>query len=372
MTSTLALAPSALGWSPEDLATLGVTWLGDIYRSDAVLDAERAQVFSRSWALVATTAELSSPGDYLATTVAGAPVLVLRDANDQVAAFHNVCRHRGLTLAEGRGHFGRHITCPYHQWSFRSDGTLVNVPQEDPEFAGIDKAAWSLVALPVAEWHGLVFVRLSPDGPTLEESWGALGLRLDDFCTGPLVEVARLEYEVDCNWKFLIENHVDVYHLWYLHSKSLEGYAHKRFRWETLGDNWWSYEPLKDPSTAPLPPAALGWLDDAQRSGIGAHLLFPNLMVVTTGRYFATYDATPVAPDRTRLTLRIRSTAGSDPGPLVDDVRSFMAEDLEVCRRLQQATASPAFSLGPLAIAHEAPVRSFHSSLRRRLVHANR
>jgi phenylpropionate dioxygenase-like ring-hydroxylating dioxygenase large terminal subunit len=176
------------------------------------------------------------------------------------------------------------------------------------------------------------------------------------------VEVARVDYDAECNWKLLVENHVDVYHLWYLHSRSLSGYAHRRFRWESFGDNWWSLEPLKDPSGA---PASLPWISEEERCGIGAHLFFPNLMIVTTGAYLATYDAVPLAPDRTRLTLRVRAQAGTDATPLVGDVRSFLAEDVEACRRLQEATGSPAFGVGPLAASHEEPVRRFHASLRR-------
>ncbi|HTT93022.1 MAG TPA: aromatic ring-hydroxylating dioxygenase subunit alpha [Acidimicrobiales bacterium] len=336
--------------------------------SEHVLRAEKERVFASSWFLVATAEELAAPGEYLATSVVGAPVIVVRGGDGQLGAFHNVCRHRGLTLVEGRGRLGRFLTCPYHQWSYRLDGALAKVPQEEEEFPGLDKSRRGLVPLALSEWHGMVFVRLSLEGPSLQTSWGALGRQLHHFCGGPLVEVARVSYEAYCNWKLLVENHVDVYHLWYLHSRSLRAYAHTRFNWQVLGDNWWSHEPLKDPAGAPGPPVALAWLDEAERTGIGAHLLFPNLMIVTTGRYFATYDAVPLTPGRTLLTLRIRAAAGTGPGPLVDDVRSFMAEDLEACRRLQEALGSPAFALGPLARHHEAPLRAFHSSLRRKLV----
>lgn len=360
-----------LGWSRDELAALGGARLADLYTSEQVLQAERRLVLQRSWSLVSTTAELASPGDFLATEVAGAPVLVVRGTSGALAAFHNVCRHRGLTLAEGQGRLGRYLTCPYHQWSYRLDGTLAQVPQEEQEFAGLDKAAWPLVPVAVAEWHGMIYVRPSSEGPGFEEWLGALGWRLGPFFGGPLVEIARVEYEADCNWKFVVENHVDVYHLWYLHARSLSAYAHGRFQWEALGDNWWSNEPLKEPADAPAGAGVIDWVDSGGRAGIGAHFVFPNLMIVTTGRYFATYDAVPLAPDRCRLTLRIRSVPGSPAAPLVGDVRSFMAEDLEACRLLQLATASPAFGLGPMATHHEAPVLSFHASLRRRLLHAH-
>ncbi len=94
----------------------------------------------------------------------------------------------------------------------------------------------------------MVFVNPSADAAPLAQAMAGLDLGLDPFLSGPLREVARVEYEAACNWKLLVENHIDVYHLWYLHARSLAAYEHRSFAWESLGDNWWSLEPLKDPS----------------------------------------------------------------------------------------------------------------------------
>lgn len=356
-----AVGGELLGWRADELAHLGATRLGELYRSPAVLAAEERLVLSRSWALVADAADLEAPGDYVTATVGSAPIVVLRDGDGALRAFHNLCRHRGLALLEGSGRVGRYLTCPYHQWSFARDGSLVNVPQQEEQFTGLDRTRWSLVPASVAEWHGMVFCHPSADAPGLHEAMCGVDDRLDTFLSGPLVEVARVGFAAACNWKLLIENHVDVYHLWYLHSRSLQAYAHARFAWEALGPNWWSHEPLKEPESA---PARFAWAEEEQRTGIGAHLVFPNLMIVTTGSYFATYDAVPIAPDRTSLTLRVRATPDADAGHLVGAIRSFMAEDVEVCEALQRSTGSPAYGLGPLASSHEEPVRHFHAALR--------
>jgi phenylpropionate dioxygenase-like ring-hydroxylating dioxygenase large terminal subunit len=159
----------------------------------------------------------------------------------------------------------------------------------------------------------------------------------------------------------MVENHIDVYHLWYLHARSLAAYDHRKFSWESLGDNWWSLEPEKAPAGA----GGLPWVPADMRHHIGAYLLFPNLMLVTTDEYFATYDAEPVAPGRTALTLRVRSTAEADADALVASIRSFMAEDVTACERMQQGAASPWFGVGALASTHEEPIRRFHASLLR-------
>lgn len=338
------------GWEPQE-------W----YTSEHLLDIERRHLFDRSWALVGTSEQLSRPGDYLTATVGSSPLVVVRDEAGGVRAHHNLCRHRGLPVAEGQGHCGRFVTCRYHQWSYDLDGALRRVPQADTQFPDLDPGLWGLKPAAATEWHGMVFASPDPGAVALVDRLGFLAGRLSPILSGPLEEVAAVEYTVSCNWKLLVENHLDVYHLWYVHSRSLSMYEHRRFEWELGSGNWWSREPLKDPSGAA--DGGLDWLPAVEREGIGAHLLFPNLMLVTTGDYFATYDAVPVAADRTRLTLRIRSTAGTDGAVLVAAVRSFLAEDVAVCELLQTAVGSPAFEYGPLAATHEEPVRNFHRTI---------
>ena len=331
------------------------------YTSQKLLGIESRMLFERSWSLVGTTDQLAEPGAYLTTTVGSSPLVVAAGFDGELRAFQNVCRHRGLPLVADHGRCGRFLTCPYHQWSYDLQGHLCNVPQSDEQFPGLDRSLWGLLPASVDTWHRMVFVNPDPHAPSLRTTLGELGRRLEHFVGGPLHQVACVSYEVDCNWKLIVENHIDVYHLWYVHKKSLEMYEHKSFCWEFHDDNWWSFEPLKEAHTGD--PGGIPWLDDAESIGIGAHLLFPNLMLVTSDRYFATYDAVPVSPIRTRLTLRVRSMPDADGESLVASVRSFLAEDISICERLQQAVGSISFGLGPLAQTHEAPIVRFHQAI---------
>jgi phenylpropionate dioxygenase-like ring-hydroxylating dioxygenase large terminal subunit len=333
------------------------------YTSQSLLDLERRRLFDHSWSLVGTTEQLAETGSYLTATVGTSPLVVLRDEGGVLRSYHNICRHRGAPLVEGSGRCGRFLTCPYHQWSYQLDGVLRRAPQSEDQFPDMDASRWGLHPAAVGTWHGMVFANPDPDAPALTSSLGDLAVRLEHFLSGPLVEVACTRYTAACNWKLLVENHVDVYHLWYLHSRSLAMYDHRQFHWDGPGDNWWSMEPLKDSSG--LAPGALAWLSQAERDGIGAHLLFPNTMLVTTGHYFASYDAVPLTPGSTLLTLRVRSTAEADAGGLVAGIRSFMAEDVDMCERLQLAAGAARFGLGPLARTHERPVRAFHAAVAR-------
>jgi phenylpropionate dioxygenase-like ring-hydroxylating dioxygenase large terminal subunit len=343
------------------VADLGVSTFAGLYTDPGVLAAERDRLLARSWSVVASADELTANGSYVTAAPGGIPVVVVRGEDGALRAFHNVCRHRGITLLEGAGTVGRVMTCPYHQWSYATTGALVRVPQHQDQFAALDPCTLGLLPARVAEWNAMVFVNPDPGAADLRSAMAGLDDRLDEAVAAAPRQVAVVRYEAACNWKLLVENHIDVYHLWYLHARSLAEYDHRQFHWESLGDNWWSLEPLK----APPSPRRCDRLTDETRHHIGAYLLFPNLMLVSTDAYFATYDAAPLAPDRTLLTLRVWAAEGADADVLVASIRSFMAEDVEACERMQRGAASPHFGVGALARTHEEPIRRFHASLLR-------
>lgn len=360
----LITSDTILGWDAESLAAVGGGALRDLYTSNEVFEAEQDRLFSRSWVLAASSCEVGT-GRYLAVRLGRHPVVLWRDVSGRCRAFRNMCRHRGLPLLEdGPGRLGHYVTCPYHQWSFALDGGLVNVPQRR-EFPGLDPEALGLLPLPVMEWHGMIFVSTGQATADFDAAIAPLAGRLAEYLDADLVQVATSRYTVACNWKFLVENHIDVYHLWYLHQESLRAYDHRAFQWEWSGRTWWSWEPIKDRASV---PESLPGLSGQHGYGIGAHLLFPNLMIINGPRYLATYDAAPLAPDRTQITLRIRSRPGEDGVEMVHMVEQFLAEDIKACEQLQVGAGSPAFAIGALARDHEAPLGRFHRLLRRELL----
>jgi Rieske 2Fe-2S family protein len=348
-------------YTAATFAALGATSFGALYTDPGVLAVERARLLARSWSVVAAAEELAASGSFVTAAPGGIPLAVVRGEDGALRAFHNVCRHRGITLLEGAGTVGRFMTCPYHQWSYATTGALVRVPQREEQFTALDLCTLGLLPARVTEWNSMVFVNPDPGAADLRSAMAGLDDRLDGVAAATPHQVALVRYEASCNWKLLVENHIDVYHLWYLHARSLREYDHRQFRWESLGDNWWSLEPLKAPPSA----RRCNRLAEEDRHHIGAYLLFPNLMLVSTDAYFATYDAAPLAADRTLLTLRVRAAEGADSDALVASIRSFMAEDVEACERMQRGAASPHFGVGALARTHEEPIRRFHASLLR-------
>jgi phenylpropionate dioxygenase-like ring-hydroxylating dioxygenase large terminal subunit len=328
---------------------------------------EQRLIFTNRWAPVTDVQRLSGAGSYVTTTVGLAPIVVVRGDDGVLRAFHNICRHRGMLLLDGEGRCGDTINCFYHQWRFARSGELVMVPQRKEQFVDLDISRWGLLPASVDVWEGTVFVHPDPVAPPLAQHVQPLVEHLGSHRPGLLEEVARIDLDVRCNWKLFVENHIDAYHLWYLHDATLSDFDHTKFEHSSTAGNWFSYEPLRDgdPSAPTLGrrTVEIAHLAERDRRGLGAHLLFPSLLVAAAAEFFMTYEAVPVAPDHTRIEVRIRAEVGADGDRLVDAARSFIDEDVVACERIQRAVRSPAFSVGPLARRHEAPIARFHERL---------
>lgn len=217
----------------------------------------------------------------------------------------------------------------------------------------------------VDAWSGLVFSHLDPEAAPLAAWLGEVPERIGGFRPDRLVEVARHQFELRANWKFFVENHVDLYHLWYLHADSLGAYDHPRAEWETCGPHWVFYEPPRSGVDIHassfwrglLPIAHVG--DD--RWGSGAHLIFPNLTFATGAGFFMTYQCIPTGPDRSIVDMRVRAEPGSDATAMLALSKGIIQrEDGDACEALQVAVRSPWFAVGPLARDHELPITRFH------------
>lgn len=337
----------------------------EAYWSTDWFDREVDRLFSHTWHLVASEQDLRETGSFLTYTAGRDPLVVVRGLDGELRAFHNLCRHRGMPLVEGCGNSRTGLVCPYHFWNFGLDGELRNVPQPG-QFSGVDFADWGLLPGSVGIWQGMVFVHPDPEAGDVLDWLGELPANIGSYQPELLEEVAHVQFDARCNWKLFVENHVDVYHLWYLHARTLGSCDHDKFEWQQLGRNWVSYEPFKqgiEPRRPHVGVRAIDHLAERDRVGVGAHAAFPNVLMASEASYFITYACQPVAADRSLIDLRIRSHPGADVEALLAGAKSFILEDIAACEGIQSTVRSHRFGIGPLATDHELPITYFHEHL---------
>jgi phenylpropionate dioxygenase-like ring-hydroxylating dioxygenase large terminal subunit len=165
--------------------------------------------------------DLPKPGTFCRQELLGLPVLLTRDKAGRVAAFLNVCKHRGTILCTEQNGSGNLITCPYHAWAYGLDGRLVAVPREGI-FDGLDKSRYALTELPCVESGGLIWVGLDSKSPVdFSDVTGELQSDLSAFRLDAMHIYKKAVYGVRANWKLVMDTMLDTYHVIRLHKNSL-------------------------------------------------------------------------------------------------------------------------------------------------------
>ncbi len=190
-----------------------------VYTDPEFLALEQTHIFGREWLCAGRADALPKPGDYLTMTIAGEPVIVLRDRDGRLRAMSNVCRHRMSTLLEGRGNV-RSIVCPYHAWTYNLDGSLRGAPAMDLN-EGFCKGQTALPAIRCEDWLGWIMVSLNPDAPAPSEALADVERLVGKFHMENYVGAFREDFRWATNWKVLAENFMESYHLPVCHAGTI-------------------------------------------------------------------------------------------------------------------------------------------------------
>ena len=180
------------------------------YNDHEIFDLDMSAVFARSWIFVGTEAEVAEPGDYRTIEVGCYSVIVVRDDEEQVRAWHNVCRHRGARiLTDQQGSVGN-IVCGYHKWTYGVDGRLVHAGQQPPSF---DPGCFGLKPVHVRTVAGLIYICLAIEPPA---DFDDIAERVTPYLLPHQLQRTKVAAQVDLveqgNWKLVMENNRECYH----------------------------------------------------------------------------------------------------------------------------------------------------------------
>jgi len=343
-----------------------------------IYQREKKNIFARTWRYVAHQNELAGPGDYMTLKIADESIIVLRGRDNQLRAFYNVCQHRAAELLQGCGNIKGFITCPYHSWSYDHTGCLRSATNAD-SVPGFDKSGYGLTSVRLEVWCGFVFVNLDKDAQPLAEQAFELEALIRQYC--PEVETlkpaARQDYTVKSNWKALVDNFVESYHL------ALSGPAHKAFtdlvdcrNFEVTPHAGGPYSYLWSSHHAPAGPKnnkAYRYADERLMGGNNDFLsihLFPDIGFV----FFPGADALVAfvtAPDGPETTAEIFAYFTRD-GATDEDTQKGVhyfsyvlgIEDNDLVERVQRGLRSAGYRGGALMIDQAKSGRSEHAVAR--------
>lgn len=340
------------------------------YTDPGVLALEREHLFGKEWICIGRADEIPQAGDYMSFQLCDEPLVAVRGDDGQIRVLSNVCRHRGALLAEGRGH-GHRLVCPYHHWSYDLEGKLAGAPRMEAH-KSFDRANCRLPEFAAEEWHGFLFTNLSPEPPPLAPRLAGL----DQLIRNYHMEQMKVRHVADeiwhTNWKCLIENFMEGYHLSPLHKTTLHPVNPTRLCTHyPAGDAYFGYNAGYSPD---LPRSTKGHpdLSPAEADNCVMFAVPPGLVSGCGGDYSSFICVQPETVDRVRAKLGLIFYGDHWTEPDVTHaVKLFndtMAEDKTVLVDLMRGMASKHHARGPLAPADfEGPVLDFYRYYSRRL-----
>ena len=343
-----------------DIALLGAHTLpGRYFTSPDIFAEETEKIFLQRWLCVGRESRIARPGQYSLQSIAGESVIVVRDRQQTIRAYYNVCRHRGTRLCEEReGQFSGTIQCPYHAWTYTLDGQLVGAPSADT-IEDFDKADWPLHAIAVATWEGFIFINLGADPEPFADAFAPVMERFSRFNMPALAAHRRIDYELTCNWKLVVQNYSECHHCPLVHP------ALVKLSTPTSGENdlitgpfLGGYMDIVDESesltlSGRTCGAMVGELpaDDLKR--VYYYSLFPNVLLSLHPDYVMYHTIWPKDAGHTRVTCEwlFHPTTLQDPTFNPDDGVEFWdltnRQDWHVCELSYAGVQSRSYTPGP-------------------------
>lgn len=318
------------------------------YTDPDMLALECERVLKRGWIMVGHISQLQTPGDYVTHEIVDHPVLVVRGRDEQLRAFSNVCAHRSAVIAKGCGN-RTVFRCPYHAWTYDPTGKLIGAPH-------MDKAAVAdicLKELNLEVWQGLVFVNLDDGAPPLAPDLAALEPRIAPLALAEHRVIHVEDLELACNWKILVENFCESYHVFAVHKDTLE--APTPTASTELREGGAGFNHHIQRNSTPLPDALKAKLNLPEEQANEFHLIciYPALAFGFSPGHGLGLTVLPDGPNRlkARMWLTRPSYEGDSPEAAalaVKRVREFLAEDMGIIESLQRGLAAGTGNRAPL------------------------
>ncbi|MFY9825030.1 MAG: aromatic ring-hydroxylating dioxygenase subunit alpha [Thermoanaerobaculia bacterium] len=332
---------------------------GEYFTSEEIFHSERERIFHRSWLLAGHVSQLASPGSFFLFELDRESIIVLRDGEGTIRAFHNVCRHRGSRLClEPCGELGHAIQCPYHAWTYGLDGAL----RAAPSMTGVstfESQNYPLKPVALADWQGLLFLNFAPEPVPFAAALPGLADKFGAWRLPELKSVHTHVYEVEANWKLFFHNFSECYHCPTVHPhlNKLTPYRNSENDLDegpVLGGPMWMSNP-EGSMTIGGERCALPFsgLSQEELGRVYYYTLFPTAFLSFLPDYVLVHRLLAHGLGRTRILCdwyfhpEAIAAPGFDPQPAIDFWDLTNRQDWELCANAYKGVTSNAWEPGP-------------------------
>ena len=363
----------------------------ECYTSDDYLAYEKERIFSNKWTVIGVGSSIPNPGDAKPYNLLGIPLILIRDKDNKVRVFHNVCSHRGFKLLDKQCSLRNVIRCPYHYWSYDFEGNLVSTPHigglNKHQSEKFDKSKSNLKEVKTKVWMDIVFVNINSNEIDFDEYIKPLEKRWSNFINKEDYELivhsndyGYFNLEVNSNWKFAIENYCESYHLPTIHPElnkvsDINDHYHiqglpNRF----AGQGSKKYEqPIQGNKKFNTFP---NWKKNMLKNSEYI-ALFPNVMIGLHIDHFYVFWLEPLSINKTKEHMQIyyvgnESANGDELKKLRKENARFwkdvMLEDVSAIEGMQKGRCSPIYNGGNFSPIMDQPTHQFHKWVANNLI----
>jgi phenylpropionate dioxygenase-like ring-hydroxylating dioxygenase large terminal subunit len=320
----------------------------EMYLDREIFDLELEKIFRKEWMFVAHVGEVANKGDFIATKLAGEPVLIVRDKQEVVRAFYNVCKHRAMAVATGTGKAVSFV-CPYHAWNYGLDGELIAAPGMN-KAENFDPCTVKLRSIRSEIVNGMIFINFDDDAQPLADRIPDLIDLISPWNIAEMEPVHVSEIGGDYNWKVMLENANENYHSIAVHRESFHTISPAEQSYSSDGQSR-PWHDLYTPYSGPEPMVAGPKIDGVPEwSGtrLSFFALHPQFLMSVSEDSIATYVTHIDGHEKTRFVWTMYMMKGAkdrpgaaeyiaDMGAWIDRINS---EDLVICEGVQAGLKS--------------------------------
>jgi choline monooxygenase len=363
----------------------------ECYTSSEYLGFEREKIFKDKWAVIGVGSSVSNPGDALPYNLLGIPLIILRDKENKIRVFHNVCSHRGFKLLDEPCSLKNVLRCPYHSWAYDFEGKLIATPHigglNVHKSEKFDKSKSNLKEVRSKVWMDIIFVNINNNEiefneyiKPLEDRWSKFISKEEQNSLVYSKDHGYFNLDVKSNWKFAIENYCESYHLPTIHPElnkisNISDHYHiqglpNRFAGQGTNKYDQSIKGEKNFNNFSKWPKEL-----SKKAEYIA--LFPNVMIGLHIDHVYIFWLEPISIKETREHLMMYYVGDeSANGIELSDKRKknaefwkeVMSEDIKAIEGMQEGRSSPTYNGGNFSPIMDNPTHQFHKWVAKNLI----
>lgn len=328
------------------------------YVDPKFFEFEKEAIFWHTWQIVGRLEQVAIPGDYFTVDLCGEPLVIVRDHENELRAFYNVCRHRAGPAAEGCGS-RKVFRCGYHGWTYGLDGRLISAPEmEGVEHFYPDQ--FRLRSVQVDEWEGQIFANLDHSAEPLREALRELPGQVAKYEFGKLKLAGRREYPMQCNWKVYIDNYLEGYHLPSVHPTLNRELDYSEYRTTLFARHSLQASPIRGPENETT--TLRHYKQAAGETAAEYFWIFPNWMLNCYPDNVSLNVVLPTGPESC-----IAIFEWYFPPDHLDDAErtiqfseEIQLEDAQICEVVHHNLKSQSYDRGRYSVKQEKGLHHFH------------